>query len=129
MSAAMKEVQEKLEERERQLSTLLENMPGVAYRCDVVPRSGFSVATVGCQELFGQPAESLTKEPSLALRELIHPDDRSRVSGSSRRRSRRHEAFHDRVPGDTCRMARSAGSRDLGIGVYESREEAIASRG
>jgi len=79
-----------LAERERQLSTLMKNLPGMAYRCLNDPRWPKTFVSEGCLALTGHPPESLTHvlqvnetnavgESAIDFETLIHPEDRSFV--------------------------------------------------
>jgi PAS domain S-box-containing protein len=124
----MKEVEAKLMERERQLSTLLANMPGVAYRSDTAPERHFLVATAGCQDLFGHAVEAFTSEPRRTLGELIEPEDRERVSrelqAALEKRERFTIEFRTRHADGTVRWV-----WDRGIGIYDPQGRAVAVEG
>ncbi|MFK8182505.1 MAG: ammonium transporter [Phormidesmis sp.] len=79
-----------LAERERQLSTLLKNLPGMAYRCINDPRWPKTFVSEGCMAITGYPPEALIHpfpvdaDDSVArniinYETLIHPDDRAFV--------------------------------------------------
>ena len=79
-----------LAERERQLSMLMKNLPGMAYRCLNDPRWPKTFVSEGCLALTGYPPEALThtfhteddgaiSQTSLDFERLIHPEDRQSV--------------------------------------------------
>ena len=79
-----------LAERERQLSTLMKNLPGMAYRCANDPRWPKTFVSEGCTALTGYPPEALTHVAHLDHSDtvgrsiidfatLIHPEDREFV--------------------------------------------------
>jgi PAS domain S-box-containing protein len=65
-------------ESERVLSTLLGNLPGMAYRCANTPGFPLSYVSSGTFQLTGYPPEEFT-ERGLLWDELIHPDDVQKV--------------------------------------------------
>jgi len=71
--------QEALAERERFVSTLLGNLPGMVYRCRNQKDWPMDYVSEGCTRLTGyQPAE-LMAGTSLSFKDLVHPEDRARV--------------------------------------------------
>ena len=68
-----------LQERERQLSTLLSNLPGMAYRCDNGPDYTMTFVSEGCFDLLGYAPGDLVGSRTVAYGDLIHPDDRAMV--------------------------------------------------
>ncbi|MEL7358380.1 MAG: ATP-binding protein [Cyanobacteria bacterium J06560_6] len=68
-----------LAESERKLSTLLKNLPGMAFRCRHDPVWTMVFASEGCLALTGYPPGMLTNQ-TIRFSELIHPDDRVPVS-------------------------------------------------
>ncbi|MFN3388979.1 MAG: EAL domain-containing protein [Allosphingosinicella sp.] len=63
-----------LVESQRQLSTLIDNLPGIAYRCSVEIPWRMSYISEGIEALTGYPAGDFT-EGGLAWASLVHPDD------------------------------------------------------
>jgi len=66
-------------ERERYLSTLADNLPGVLYRCENRPGWPMAYLSPGVRDLTGYTAEELIGPGPVAYGDLIHPDDRERV--------------------------------------------------
>jgi PAS domain S-box-containing protein len=74
-----KRAEQKLREKERALSTLMSNLPGLAYRCRNDASWTMEFLSEGCLELTGYaPAELLGSAPK-AYVDIIHPEDRERV--------------------------------------------------
>ncbi len=75
-----KQAEAALQESERRLSTLMSNLPGVAYRCRNDPDWTMEFVSEGCSRLTGYQASELTASRKIAYGEIIHPDDRRAVS-------------------------------------------------
>lgn len=67
-----------LRERERFLTTLMKNLPGMAYRCENDPAWTMHYMSFGVGPLTGYAAEEFL-EGRIAWGEVIHPEDRERV--------------------------------------------------
>jgi phosphoserine phosphatase RsbU/P len=67
--------EEALAKSERTLSTLMGNLPGMAFRC--VPEAPwvFDYASAGAAELSGYEAEDFYRGGCISWSELMHPDD------------------------------------------------------
>jgi len=70
--------QGKLQESQRQLFTLMANLPGMVYRQRNDQNCTIEFASEGCVELTGYHPQDLVNN-NVSYRELIHPDDRERV--------------------------------------------------
>ena len=64
-----------LAERERQLATLMNNLPGMAYRCRDDDSWTMLFVSGGAKALTGYPPEDLQNNERIAYADLIHPDD------------------------------------------------------
>lgn len=73
------EVETKLRESERKMSTLLSNLPGIAYRCQVDKNWTMEFVSEGSVELTGYTPTALINNRTIAYGQLIHPQDRERV--------------------------------------------------
>lgn len=69
----------KSQESNRQLQTLIGNLPGMAYRC--LNRSDWYMLFMsqGCERITGYPAGHFTDNREASYGDIIHPDDISRV--------------------------------------------------
>ena len=76
---ALKRAELTLRERERQLMTLMQNLPGMAYRCMNDPLWTMKFVSEGARELTGYTPDELVNNQVIAYSELIHPDDRGNV--------------------------------------------------
>lgn len=76
---AQRNAEEALRESQRVYTTLLSNLPGIAYRCRNDPQWTVEFISEGCRNLTGYPPEDLVGNRRLAFADLIHPDDRTTV--------------------------------------------------
>ncbi len=65
-------------EAQAELSGLMGNMPGMAFRCRQVPRRRMLYVSEGCLPLTGYSAAALVADDP-SFEKLIHPDDRAAV--------------------------------------------------
>lgn len=73
-----------LQESQRALSTLLSNLPGMAYRCRDDPNWTMEFVSEGCLALTGfQPVE-LIQNRKVSYRQLIHAEDQAGVGDEVR---------------------------------------------
>jgi PAS domain S-box-containing protein len=70
-----------LRESQRSLSTLMSNLPGMAYRCLNDRQWTMEFISDGAMQLTGHAAADLTKNARISYSDLIHPDDRDAVWG------------------------------------------------
>jgi PAS domain S-box-containing protein len=68
-----------LRERERELATLMSNLPGMVYRCANERNWTMKFVSAGARALTGYAAEDLLGNARVSYAELIHPDDRERI--------------------------------------------------
>ena len=71
----LRRTEEELRENERRLSTLMSNLPGMAYRCLDKPEWPMEFVSEGCFDLTGYTAEELTTGQDLEYGNLVHPED------------------------------------------------------
>jgi diguanylate cyclase (GGDEF)-like protein/PAS domain S-box-containing protein len=69
------DVEAALHESQRAFSTLISNLPGLAYRCRNDPDWTTEFVSDGALELTGYPSEAFTAH-RVKYNDLIHPDDR-----------------------------------------------------
>ncbi|NMB02136.1 MAG: EAL domain-containing protein [Firmicutes bacterium] len=74
-----KAVEQRLFESERSMAVLLENLPGLAYRCLNDRFWTMQFVSEGCLRLTGYPAESLLNNRELSFSDLIAPEYRELV--------------------------------------------------
>jgi PAS domain S-box-containing protein len=68
-----------LRESQRVLSTLMSNLPGIAYRCWNDEQWTMEFISEGAYELTGYPSAALVMNREAAYVDLVHRDDRQRV--------------------------------------------------
>ncbi len=64
-----------LQESERTLSTLMNNLPGMAYRCRYDKNWTMMFASNGCKELTGYNPEEIIENKSRPYASIVHPED------------------------------------------------------
>jgi PAS domain S-box-containing protein len=82
-----------LREKNRMLSTLLRNLPGMAYRCANDPDWTLEFISDGCVELTGYAPQDLVGNAAASYGGLIHPEDRETVWNDVQRALETREAF------------------------------------
>ena len=122
-----KAAQEALQERERFLSTLVANLPGVAYRRSNTPGWPMEYISEGSLELTGYPAEAImANRPH--FNDIVHPEDRERIYAEVDRALAEHRHFKLEY-----RILRADGSHlwvwSKGRGIYDESGKLIAREG
>ncbi|MEW6197939.1 MAG: PAS domain-containing protein [Planctomycetota bacterium] len=74
-----KRAEQALRESERTLATLMDNLPGMAYRCRNDPQWTMQFVSQGCRTLTGYEPGDLVGNRAVAYADLIHPEDRAAV--------------------------------------------------
>jgi PAS domain S-box-containing protein len=72
-------IRKRLLESERRLSTLMANLPGMAYRCLFDKNWTMEFVSKGCKNLTGYLPNELIKDQIVAYLDLIHEEDRESV--------------------------------------------------
>jgi len=111
-------IEASLQERERALSTLMSNIPGMAYRCLNDPYWTMKMVSEGAAELTGYPAEDLLENKTVSYENLIVPEDRPAV------RAAVEQALEQRVPFRmlyriACRDGKIKWVSEQGRGVFD----------
>lgn len=70
-----------LRERERQLATLMSNLPGMAYRCRADALRSWEFVSEGCRDLIGCPEQDLLSGRWPGLNALVEAADLAEVEG------------------------------------------------
>ncbi|WP_235951971.1 PAS domain-containing sensor histidine kinase [Crateriforma spongiae] len=87
-----KKAEEAVKLRERQLSTLMSNLPGAAYRCLNDEQWTMEFISDGCEQVCGYSANEIT-DGSPTWAEFMHPDDRERVWNEVQISLKEHRSF------------------------------------
>jgi PAS domain-containing protein len=74
-----KEAGQALQESQRKLSTLISNLPGMAYRCRNDSDWTMEFVSEGSLDLTGYRPEDLIESRRISYGALIHPEDRDSV--------------------------------------------------
>ncbi|PKA14896.1 PAS domain S-box protein [Leptospira haakeii] len=74
-----KKTENALKESERQLSTLIRNLPGIAYRCAYDQDWTMEFISEGCFELTGYSPSDFVSNRTITYAEIMHPEDTERV--------------------------------------------------
>ncbi|MCK5833945.1 PAS domain S-box protein [bacterium] len=74
-----KENEKALRNAKRELSTLISNLPGMAYSCKNDKDWTMELISDGCLPLTGYPASDFIDNKNLSYNDAIHPDDRDFV--------------------------------------------------
>lgn len=127
--AECKQAEEVLHESQRVLSTLMSNLPGMAYRCLIDENYTFEFASEGCLALTGYHPTDFYQGGTIAYADIIHPDDRERI---------RNEATtsllerRERLTATYRIIAANGDERwlwDRAIGIYSAEGDLIAVEG
>ena len=73
-----KKAEEALQESQRALSTLMGNLPGMAYRFRNDSDRSLEFVSEGCYKLTGYKSEEFLGSASISMSQLTYPDDRDR---------------------------------------------------
>lgn len=82
-----------LKESRRQLETLIDNLPGVAYRCKNDEFWTMEFISSGVETLTGYNAQQLLENRELSWLDLIYPPDRNVVGASIDTSNEQHKPF------------------------------------
>ncbi len=74
-----KKTEDALLKSKRELSTLMGNLQGMAYRCRNTPEWTMEFTSDGCRQLTGFLPSDILNNQVVAYGELVHPDDRKTV--------------------------------------------------
>jgi PAS domain S-box-containing protein len=122
-----KAIEADLRERERFLSTLVSNLPGVAYRRRNEPGWPMEYISQGCLELTGYAAERIMADDP-HFNAIVHPDDHDRVYAEVDAAMLDHRPF--RVEYRVCRSdGKEIWVWSNGRGIYDESGALIAREG
>lgn len=119
---------EALRESERKIRTLMDNLPGMAYRCKNDRKWTMEFVSDGCMELTGYEPRDLIGNRTLSYAELIHEEDRDKVWDTIEDALDENRRFKL-----TYRIASKKGQTkwvlEQGIGVFSEGGELLALEG
>jgi len=122
------QAQELLTESERRLSTLMANLPGMAYRCLNDEFWTMKFVSEGCLDLTGFPPDHLLENHRTNNAELIHPDDRQmvrdKIQSSLERRSQFNLTYRIH-----CADGKEKWVLEIGQGVFSDTGDLLAIEG
>lgn len=123
-----KRTSQELAENERRLSTLLSNLPGIAYRCRNDRDWSMEFLSEGVAGLTGYTADELMTPGGRQFNDIIHPDERERLWNEVQ------SALADGRPYTLIyRIVRREGAIrwvwEQGRGIYDERGEVVALEG
>jgi len=75
----LKQSEASLRERELKISTLIRNLPGMAYRCRNTRNLEMEFVSDGCRQLTGYEPETLVHDQQVSYNDIICPEDRDSV--------------------------------------------------
>ena len=106
-------------ESDRKLRTLMNNLPGMAYRCRNDRDWTMEFLSEGCRELTGHSPRELVENSVLSYNDLIHPEDREMVWATVQR------AVEEERPYQMEYRLRNSQGRDIwvweqGVGVFRN---------
>lgn len=88
-----KQQEEAIKENERRLNTLIQNVPGIVYRCLADLSWTMLFVSEGSRRLIGYEPGDLLHNRRVHYIDLIHPDDRSMVAREIGRALEEHRPF------------------------------------
>jgi PAS domain S-box-containing protein len=117
-----------LHERERQLSTLMSNLPGMAYRYRNDQPWRMQFVSEGALALTGYAAADLVEDRTVSFADLIHPEDREPVRAEVEAALERRQPFRL-----SYRLRTAAGQErwvwEQGQGVFDAHDRLLALEG
>lgn len=121
-------VERALIESERMRSTLMSNLPGIAYRCKNDRNWTMEFVSEGCLELTGYQPADMVDNSVVAYNDLVHPDDREKLWTDVQ------ECLTNKKPFRLAfRIVTKSGEQkwvwEQGVGVYSNDSKLIAIEG
>ncbi|MGQ1889264.1 PAS domain S-box protein [Thermophagus sp. OGC60D27] len=85
--------QRELEKSRNHLETLMNNLPGMAFRCENSPSWDMKYVSKGSEELTGYKPEELIRNPEISFSDLIAEDDKNRVWETVQNAIQKNESY------------------------------------
>jgi PAS domain S-box-containing protein len=121
-------MRDRLIESERRLSTLMANLPGMAYRCLFDKNWTMEFVSRGCEKLTGYLPEELIQNNILSYQDLILPQDRQAVWEHVKKSVAQQKRFQVKYRIHTANKELKW-VWEQGTGVYDGHQEIIAIEG
>lgn len=123
-----KQTEEAFRESQRALTTLMSNLPGMAYRCRNDKNWTMEFVSEGCINLTGYRPEDLVNNRAISFGQVIHPEDREMAWNVIQ------EALSERNPYQLAYRIITADWKEkwvweMGRGVFDSSGELLALEG
>jgi PAS domain S-box-containing protein len=122
------ELAEENRERRRMYETLVLNLPGMVYRSKNDLDWTMELVSPGCEALTGFPPEALIGNRDIAYADLIHSEDRNRVSEEVQRAVLKQQPY-----AITYRILTASGEEkwvwEQGRGIFDARNGLLALEG
>ncbi len=123
-----KKADEAIRESQRRLSTLMSNLPGMAYRCMNDKNWTMEFVSDGCLELTGYKSSDLLGNRKISYNNLIHPEDQSNVWNMVQDGVSRHQPFI-MIYRINTKNGKQKWVWEQGIGIYSNEGNLIALEG
>lgn len=124
----LRQAEEALVERERQLATLMSNLPGMAYHCRNDGDWTMEFVSDGAKALTGYSPQELVGNRKVSYASLIHPADREAVWNQVQASLKRKEPFVL-----SYRLCTAAGEQrwvwEQGQGVFDPHDKVLVLEG
>ncbi|MDP2207913.1 MAG: PAS domain S-box protein [Bacteroidota bacterium] len=117
-----------LQESERKISTLIGNLPGMAYRCVNDRNWTMKYVSQGCIELTGYQPEELIDNKNLSFNDLIEENYREKLWNKWQEVLKNKEVFQDEYTIKTA-DGKQKWVWEQGCGIYSDSGEVIALEG
>lgn len=124
----MKVAEASLRNNRHLLSTLINNTPGMIYRCKNDKHFSFEFVSDGCVDVTGYEPYEMINNPNFSYMQIIHPDDRSMTRDAVQNKVNELENFH-MVYRIITRTGAVKWVWEQGKGVYSSAGELLALEG
>jgi PAS domain S-box-containing protein len=122
------QAEKEIKESQRRISTLMANLPGMAYRCKNDRDWTMEFISQGCFDLTGYSPEALIFNNKLSYNDLIYPDDQEMVWKTIQAALKKNRSYRM-----AYRIIHASGNIqwvwEQGIGIYDASENLIALEG
>lgn len=123
-----KRVKDELNEQRRVFKTLINNLPGMVYRCKNDKNWSMEFISQYCFELTGYHPEDIIDNQKIAFNDIIHPNHRQRLWDKWQKILKNQEIFIDEYPIITA-SGEEKWVWEQGTGVFDANSHLIALEG